>query len=256
MRKFVLSLIILASFLIISPVVHAQLQDFNFSGNDPKSYQCFDNHGNILAQEPVPSKDANGNIIEFYCTDSAGNKIKAVLKPPAFQELEIIFVRVVYAIWALVASFSFLMLIYLGYQYLISRGDPTQIKAIRERITKFIIGFALVFLAVPILVTFFRILGINNEVQCYTGLSGTNNVGIGFQFFYTDLCTDPRGLDTDPCDLQDLVNDLVNGTSNGRYACNQPGTFKSCNAIVGRVVGFCCPSDLPVWKVTAPADCK
>jgi hypothetical protein len=190
--------------------VFAQIQDFTFSGSNPESYQCFDDGGTFIDQ--VPTYDSVTG--EFYCT-VAGERVRAVLKPPQLQQLEIWFVRIVYTIWAMIASFSFLLLIYLGYQYLISQGDPTQIKAIRERIIRYIIGFALVFLAVPILITVFRLLGINDSVQCYQGLSDANNVGIGFQFFFSDLCTDPRGVAvSNPCDFGENATGL---------ACSTPG---------------------------------
>ncbi|MFS8130706.1 MAG: pilin [Candidatus Dojkabacteria bacterium] len=252
MRKYILFAVLLISTIVISPVVRAQQQDFDFSGNSASSYQCFDTDGSVLPSTAVLPDPSGG----FYCLDSKGSRTKAVLKPPTLQEFEILFVKVVYAIWAIVASFSFLMIIYLAYQYLISRGDVTQIKAIRERIIKFIIGFALVFLAVPILITFFKILGVDNRVQCYSGLTGSNNVGIGFQFFFTDLCTDPLGLKTDPCDITDLVNDIKNGGTNGRYACPTPKEFKTCSGPIGLFVGFCCQTSPQVWKASSPGNCK
>ncbi|MEO6728962.1 MAG: pilin [Candidatus Dojkabacteria bacterium] len=203
-KAYFLASLLLISTIFIAPVLKAQVQDFNFSGNDAESYQCFTLQGDLLTDKPT----FDSALGEFYCLHD-GVRIRAVLKPPALQELEVLFVRVVYAIWALVASFSFLLLIYLGYQYLISRGDPTQIKAIRERIIKYIIGFILVFLAVPILVTFFKLLGINNSVQCYQGLSGGNNIGIGFQFFYADLCTDPGAQGSEFSSCSDLTSNAT-----------------------------------------------
>lgn len=255
MRKYILSAVLLLSFVVISPVVKAQVQDFNFSGNSADSYQCFAKNGSISSATIQQDKVNGVGSGEFYCVID-GVRVKAVLKPPTLQEFEILFVRVVYAIWAIVATFSFLLIIYLAYQYLISRGDATQVKAIRERIIKFIIGFALVFLAVPILVTFFKLLGVDSQVQCYSGLSDSNNVGIGFQFFFTDLCTDPLGLKTDPCDITDLVSDLKNGNTNGRYACATPKEFKQCPGFLGNFIGFCCQSSPQVWKASSPATCK
>ena len=220
-RRIYFLLVTLIVSLFIAPVLNAQVQDFDFSGNSADSYQCFNLHGDLINQKP----QFDSTLGEFYCMVD-GTRIKAVLKPPALQELEILFVRVVYAIWALVATFSFLLLVYLAYQYLISRGDATQVKAIRERIIKYIIGFALVFLAVPILVTFFKLLGVNNTVQCYQGLSGDNNVGIGFQFFFTDLCTDP-------------------GAQSSEFAtCNQLGQFAT-GAAVGDISGLACSAGEP-----------
>lgn len=264
-RGVIITLLLVLIFTSFIPVF-AQIQDFNFSGNDPASYQCFDTNGNAT---PIVDGDGNGSDDSikkddtsgvFYCDANGNNRFdsseaRAVLKPPQLQQLEIWFVKIIYTIWALVASFSFLLIVWLGYQYLISRGDPTQIKAIRERIIRFIIGFVLVFLAVPILTTIFRLLGVNDSVKCYQGLTSENNVGIGFQFFYTDLCTDPAGLSTNPCDISDLVNDIRNGGSGGRYACPLPGEFKGCSAI-GSFIGFCCDPNEQVWRASTRASCR
>jgi len=240
-RRIYFLLVTLIVSLFIAPVLNAQVQDFDFSGNSADSYQCFNLHGDLINQKP----QFDSTLGEFYCMVD-GTRIKAVLKPPALQELEILFVRVVYAIWALVATFSFLLLVYLAYQYLISRGDATQVKAIRERIIKYIIGFALVFLAVPILVTFFKLLGVNNTVQCYQGLSGDNNVGIGFQFFFTDLCTDANGsnfVDCDSLTKLGLTNSDI-GKLTG-LACPTDGRLQSCSAAKGTYI-FKCVNN--VWQ--------
>ena len=186
-KKFftIISVFLISSFVFYTPV-KAQFQSFTFSGNSAESYQCYDSNGAVTSTIPT-GPDSNGN---FTC--GAGETVG--LKPPALQQIEVWFVRILYAIWALVASLSFLMLVYLGYQYLITRGDVTKITEIRKRIVNYIIGFALVFLAVPILTTVFRLLGIDTSVQCY-------NVQMpGFQFFYATLCTDPKGqILEDPC---------------------------------------------------------
>lgn len=177
-------------------VVNAQLQTFDFSANNPDSYQCFDkNSTNPLPLDVQPDPDEFGN---YYCLGNGGEKIIAQLRPPTLQQIEVWFVRILYAIWGLVASLSFLFLVKLGYEYLISRGDPTKITEVRKKIVSYIIGFALVFLAVPILTTVFRLLGVNTNAQCY-------NVSMpGFQFFFATLCTDPKGViaakfASDPC---------------------------------------------------------
>lgn len=201
-KKFLLLLLVANLLLGSFGVVQAQFQSFDFSGNSPESYQCFDRltGENLTDRKTNPldvfGPDINGNF--FCCTSGSadadnnectgGTKIIAQIRPPALQQIEIWFVRILYAIWALVGSLSFLFLVKLGYDYLISRGDPTKITEIRQRIVSYIIGFALVFLAVPILTTVFRLLGVNNAVECY-------DVNMpGFQFFYTTLCTDPRGV--------------------------------------------------------------
>lgn len=244
-KVYFFSVLLLVATIFLAPVLNAQVQDFDFSGNSAESYQCFDSTGDLLTQEPK-FDEANG---EFYCTDSLGNRVRAVLKPPSLQQLEILFVRVVYAIWALVATFSFLLLLYLGYQYLISRGDATQIKAIRERIIKYIIGFILVFLAVPILVTFFKLLGVNNDIECYQGLSGGSNVGIGFQFFFTDLCTTPGPEGSEFATCADL-NNAATGQDVGAVTgltCRAGESDRTCSTLK-RTYYFSCINSS--WKLT------
>ncbi len=206
-KKTLLYIFIFANLLFgnfLTSSVDAQLQSFDFSGNNPDSYQCFDKQsGEVLSDNQgtvkltVTGPDSFGNY--FCCPNdsinAAGNdcsnptdKIIAQLKPPALQQIEVWFVRILYAIWGLVASLSFLLVVKMGFDYLISRGDPTKITEVRKRIINYLIGFALVFLAVPILTTVFRLLGINESAQCY-------NVNMpGFQFFYGSLCTDPKGV--------------------------------------------------------------
>jgi hypothetical protein len=168
---------------------------------------------------------------------------QAVLKPPKLQQLEIWFVRIIYIVWSLVGTLSFLFLIVLGYRYTISRGDVTKITEIRQKILYYIIGLALVFLAVPILTTVFRVMGINRDVECY-------NVNMpGFQFFFADLCTDPNGSVTDPCDAEDIINDIRRGvTGDTRLACSQRGQTKSCSGLGSVLVKFCCTNS-QVWAV-------
>lgn len=205
--------------------VKAQGQDFNFSGNDRNSYQCFyQKEGQLRAVLPSnvrdeqgfwlcnclitsvdiplaelifpssdgefeingvpPSRDASG---EYTCSNGE-RATRATLKPPKIQQLEVWFVQIVFVIWALVASLSFFFLVALGYQYMISRGDPTKIAEIRQKIVNYFIGLVIVFLAVPILSTIFRLLGINENISCYRDIDMP-----GFQFFFEDVCTE-QGL--------------------------------------------------------------
>lgn len=184
-KKLVYLLLLLNLFFGQFAVVDAQLQTFDFSANNPESYQCFNKETGEILDIPVePTPDEFGN---YYC-NNGGTRVIAQLRPPTLQQLEVWFVRILYAIWGLVASLSFLFLVKLGYEYTISRGDPTKITEVRKRIVSYLIGFALVFLAVPILTTVFRLLGINTNAQCY-------NVNMpGFRFFYATLCTDPKGV--------------------------------------------------------------
>lgn len=206
MRRKKLLILTFLTFVLLNvfvTFVNAQIQVDDFSGNDPNSYQCLEKDGTV-AVGVTPYKDTQTGY--FVCDLSTGTE-RAVLKPPTLQQIEFWFVRIIYAIWALVGTFSFVFLVYLGYQFMLKRDtSDTQLVDLRRRILNYIIGFALVFLAIPILTTFFRLLGINERVDCY-------NVNMpGFQFFFADLCTDPRlVIVSNPCSFAE------NATG---YACN------------------------------------
>ncbi len=230
--------------------INAQAQDFEFSGNKKSSYQCFDVDNNPT--EPTDRRDANGywlcpcedgnapNPTTFRCGSGSPSRcngtpgtdgcfvVRSVLRPPKLQQLEIWFVRIVYLIWALVGTLSFFFLFVLGYRYMISRGDVTKITEIRQKIIYYILGFGLVFLAVPILTTFFNLLGINSNVACY-------NVQMpAFQFFFANLCTvssdntslqnacRSQTLDGVPCSGSDYPRSVScqSGSSVRVYLCN------------------------------------
>lgn len=215
----------------MSPV-NAQIQDSPFSGNDPLSYQCFDSNGQpdtlaIIVKDPS---------LDFFICDTNGNgkldsdELRAVLIPPKLQVIEVWFVRIIYVAWALVGAYSFYLLVALGYQVMISRGDPTSLPKVRQRIINFIIGFALVFLAIPILDTFFRVLGINKTVSCYDVQMP------GFQFFFTSLCSG-----SDPCAFSqaELNEGIVCPIRNETVNCPLGGN-------VFRVYG--CSPDTQIWS--------
>jgi len=243
-KTFFLVLFINSAFLFFANSIQAQVQGPSFEGNTKDSYQCF-NPTTGESEEPSDVKDFRGYWLCF-CNDAsrsapnpdtfkcgpAGDTCdkdegpgdpgcfaeQSVPKPPTLQQLEIWFVRIVYAIWALVGSFSFFFLVVLGYRYLISRGDVTKITEIRQKIIYYIIGFVLIFLAVPILTTFFNLLGVNEDFDCY-------NVEMpGFQFFFTDLCTDAGGaaLD-DPCSAPGSAVGLLCNPGSGQVTCNISG---------------------------------
>lgn len=260
-RMKVLKIISLITFLLLTPltILNAQIQSGNFSGNDPSSYSCYNRQGDRLDKTAIFS-ERDGL---FYCDMNSNNRYDrcpsgvydggetcdpiAVLNPPTIQVLEIWFVRVIYLVWALAASVSVFGLLGISYQYMISRGAPEAQKVLRDRIAKFIIGLFLVFLAVPILNTIFRLLAVNDTVECYQGL--TSNVGIGFQFVFPEMCTSPnleRELTADQvCNL--IQNS--GGTSGGLYsiqgrACSTPGQDQFCNPLDNLQIRIFCKEDL------------
>lgn len=209
-------------FLNFPQSVSAQLSSSVISGNDASSYVCpgedpglpvLDSSGNCAAQDKrcrtLPYLDSATGY--YVCkSEDSDNIVRATLKAPPLQQLELWFRRILYAIWAIVGSFSFVMLIYLGYQYMIRGGTSDQeLVKLRKAIINYVVGFALVFLSIPILTTFFTVLGINKNVTCY-------DVAMpGFQFFFPELCTDPKYiLVNDPCTYYDKAEG---------YACPEVG---------------------------------
>lgn len=264
MNKFKLGvtffiLILISVFTLPKQFVFGQVQTGNFSGSDRSSYQCFDENNRPI--EPTTRTNASGQFLcpckdgsnpnAFGRCPASGGQTKcedpedpsrpgkpgdpgclaaiATLKPPTLQIIEVWFVRIIYIIWAIVGSLSFFYLVVLGYRWMLTRGDVTKITEIRQKIIYYIIGVVIVFLAVPILTTVFRILGINDNVDCY-------NVEMpAFQFFFANLCTAPN-----------LAYYCENpGEFQTGLACQVPGQTSLCkNLTNGGVVSgtFYCPS--------------
>lgn len=207
LNKFSLIFALFISAFIFTAPVAAQFTTDILSGNNPESYVCPGDNPSI------PVEDENGKCTDpaangvcrtrpkldsatgYFVCNVDGQTLRATLKAPPLQQLEVWFRRILYAIWVIVGTFSFVMLVYLGYRYMIQGGTSDQeLVKLRKSIINYIVGFALVFLAIPILTTFFTLLGINKKVACY-------DVAMpGFQFFFPELCTDPRNtIVSDPC---------------------------------------------------------
>lgn len=237
-KKTLITSILAFLFLNLSiSFVSAQIQTDPFSGSDPNSYQCIGANGQLDASL-TPYQD--GDTGPFLCPidrDGDGQRDRAILKPPALQQIEIWFVRIIYVIWALVGTYSFVLLVVLGYQYMLRGGTTdTQLVELRKRILYYAIGFALVFLAIPILSTIFRLLNINEDVDCY-------NVNLPtFQFFFANLCTDANNsvVETNPCSRSDAsgLACSTNGAVSDKCSLNgnQRCIFYECSGNVWRSV--------------------
>jgi hypothetical protein len=236
--------------LISSFHLQAQTQDFDFSANNPEcvAYQCLGADGNVDSSIKPQWEDSGDGSARGKCICPTG---LAVLKPPKLQQLQIWFYRVLYAIWGFVAGFSFLTLVYLGYRYMLRGGtSDTELVKLRKDILNYVIGFALVFLAVPILSTIFRLMQINDNVACY-------QVSMpGFQFFFEDLCTDPQGnlvegILKNPCDSDDAEGKL----------CDEYNVSKACpiDGSQNRCYWWVCSESLSsghgTWQKTKEASC-
>lgn len=296
---FLLSFVLLSSF---SAGVKAQFQDFEFSGNSKESYQCFDPYTGKPTTDLVSDVKRNGYWLckcngeidsdpatrpdpdprSGKCGDASDvcggdDEIRpepgtpgclaqqAALRPPKLHQLEVWFVRVVYVVWGLIGSLAFVYLLVLAYKYTISRGDVTKITEIRQKIIYYFIGLILVFLAVPILTTIFRVMGIDNSVKCYDVFQEET---LGFQFFFSDLCTDPDGtIGTNPCQAvgefyqdrissgQNFIQAILGGIRDvGTVACANNGDRGQCPLGGGCMISTCVNN---VWTLRAGsgADC-
>ncbi len=217
---FILSLLIYTSLLPFSKV-SAQIQFFDFSGNSAESYQCFDERGIIIkdSQSIIYKDDISGYFLcEGVNNDGIAGDDRAVLIPPTLQQIEVWFVRILYVVWAVVGAFSFILLVGVGFEYMLRGGTSDQeLVKVRKRIINYIIGFALVFLAVPILTTVFNLLGVNDDVACY-------DVNMpGFQFFFTTLCTGTEAKLQTACTSNTVIEE--------GQACGKVGETVTCQSL-------------------------
>jgi len=219
--------------IFLTTNVKAQLQVFDFSGNNNESYQCFDEFGDRVNVSIYKNSNTGFYMCRGINVDGIPGDDRAFLKPPALQQIEVWFVKILYVIWALVGSFSFFLLVVLGYQYILRGGTTdTQLVELRKKIINYIVGFILVFLAVPILATIFRLLGVNTQAACY-------DVNMpGFQFFFTSVCTGNETYLRNVCLTPGAV--LPDG-----LACGVPGTTVYCRNLTDGAItsgSFYCPT--------------
>jgi len=217
-KKLKVGLAVGLLFSIAFPVIaQAQVQVNPFSGNDTNSYQCLDKVGNRLTNTIYKDPKSGYYLCAGLNVDGIEGDDRAYFIPPTLQQIEIWFVRILYIIWAVIASFSFVLLVVLGYQYILRGGTTdTQLVELRKRIINYVIGFILVFLAVPILTTVFRLFGVNTEAECY-------DVNMpGFQFFFDNICTGNETYLRNACTSGASIPDGL--------ACGNPGSMVFCGA--------------------------
>jgi len=177
------------SFLPISP---ASVEAQGFSGSDCQSYQCpqlqnqnlLDDTGHTDANCPPGVQERDNNFYCEYESDDGVTKLRnAIPVPPQLRQLEMWFVRLLYALWALSGIFFTFVLIWIGFQYMTSFGNEVALAEVIKKFRNWMIGLGLVFLSYPVLNTFFRMLPIDQSQSCYADLSLP-----GFQFFFPNAC--------------------------------------------------------------------
>lgn len=166
------SLVWIALLAVTLPSVQAQ----TFSATSPESYSCVGVAGAGVDDAPDPRYDARAGKV--VC-DVGGGTYDALPKPPDFRQLQVWFVSLVYMLWSLAGVFFTGLLIFLGFMYMTSQGNPDKLADVTDRIQKWGLGLVIVFLAYPMLTTAFSLIGFN---PCLT-----NDIDLpGFQFFFED----------------------------------------------------------------------
>jgi hypothetical protein len=175
---------------------YSSIQATGFSGSDINQYTCtpgavtsraqlvlldiFSNCGDPTTEGVF---DCDGRFVCYYLDDGKISQRDAIPTPPSLRIIEVWFVRIIFAIWALSGIVFTFVLISLGVQYMFSFGNPQAVERVIKKFQNFLLGFVLVFLSYPILNTFFNILPINDESQCFEQISMP-----GFQFFFPQAC--------------------------------------------------------------------
>lgn len=171
-----------------------------FYGSNVNNYTCYERDGdpgvfNICEADrsnckPVnpSSPDANNELSgfnnpDYICVYSDGFETQAIPKPPTIQIIEIWFVRILYVVWAFSGIAFTFILISIGFEYMTSFGNAQAQAHSIKRLRYWIIGLGLVFLAYPMLNTFFSILPINRDAACLRDLDLP-----GFHIFYPEAC--------------------------------------------------------------------
>lgn len=212
-------------FLMSSPV-----QASSFSGSDINQYTCspgavtggaqlalLDVFSTCSAPTAEGVFDCNGRFLCYYINDGQISQRDAIPTPPSLRIIEVWFVRILFAIWALSGIVFTFILISLGVQYMFSFGNPQAVERVIKKFQNFLLGFVLVFLSYPIMNTFFNILPINDDSQCFEQINMP-----GFQFFFPQAC----GGQTD---LQVCLNQCSNLTT-CEFACQRNEQIRVCKA--------------------------
>jgi len=186
--------VVLSVIILFTPQVEAQQQASNsFSGSDMSNYSCA-----RLPAYPGPyqhssypfSRDYPPVSAGFKCTYTNGTNslvTNASIKPPTLRVLEFWFLRILYAAWGVSGIVFTLIMIWLGFKYMTSGGDPAVISDVKKRAKNWFIGLALIFLSYPALNTLFNVVGLSED-DCFQELNLP-----AFQFFFPNACVASGG---------------------------------------------------------------
>ena len=107
-------------------------------------------------------------------------------EPPRLRDLQPMLVEMIYLIWALGGLFFTVLLMWIGFQYMTSAGDPQKKEELKKKGKNWLIGLIIFFLGYPIVSTIYDVIGIGSaNPECYEQVDTP-----GFHFFFPDVCTD------------------------------------------------------------------
>lgn len=107
--------------------------------------------------------------------------------PPTFQQIEYMFVRLIYFLWISGGIIFGFFLAYAGWMYFSSLGEQDKMAEARDRASKWLISVLLYFFSRPIVATMMHEF-VSDNVNCYAELNEP-----GFTFFFPTACTSGVG---------------------------------------------------------------
>lgn len=178
-------------------------------------------------------------------------------EPPRLRDVEPLLVQMVYLIWALGGLLFTAVLMYIGFRYMTSGGDPQKKEEMKKRATNWIIGLLIFFGGYPVIITVYDVLGIGDtNSDCYEQISTP-----GFHFFFPEVCTDAQAggskydvdVDCSTYDVQEMQQLVSRGNCcyntgttaysapTGEYICSASGV--TIISLQANANGFCQQSE-------------
>lgn len=193
-------LLLLPFLFLSSPIIsfaQSSSASSNFSGSDISNYYC-PGITVVEGDETTEYHSTYGDPIEqngrYLCFYNNGAIVRdAIASPPKLQQLEVWFVKILYMAWGLSGIVFTFILLYIGFLYMTSRGNDKMMADVKTKLRNWFVGLVLVFLSYPVLNTFFKVIGINEDA-CYYDITQTMP---GFKFFFPTVCYSNTTADPD-----------------------------------------------------------
>ncbi len=167
-RIIIVIWVVLSVFVLFTPEVSA---NSGFSGSDPSNYTC----------PALAIGKGTLNTKTFQCEYPNGFTTNAIIRPPTIKVLQYWFMRIIYGAWAASGVVFTIIMVYLGFKYMTSRGDSAKIGDVKKKMKNWAIGLMLIFLSYPVLNTLFSVIGVSKN-ECFDLQLPA------FQFFFPNAC--------------------------------------------------------------------